>query len=163
MNRIMRITKSTIVLSIIFFVLSTLLFAQKSHTNSTKKAESEMVATFGAVPGIFKVLPDHLVANAWELFKDYGSPEAAIPAKYSQLISLAVASQIPCNYCVYAHTTQAKMFGATDAEIQEAIATAANTRYWSTISNGYNVPFDEFKKHWDEALAFVKKQKEAKK
>ena len=29
-------------------------------------------------------------------------PDAAIPAKFSELISLGVASQIPCNYCVYA-------------------------------------------------------------
>jgi len=163
MNKIMRVTKSIIVIITVFFMLSTSLSAQKIHTNAAKKAKSEMVATFGAVPGIFKGLPDHLVANAWELFKDYDSPEAAIPAKYSQLISLAVASQIPCNFCVYAHTTQAKMSGATDVEIKKAIATAANTRYWSTISNGYNVPFDEFKKHWDKTLVFMKKQKESKK
>ncbi len=163
MKKIMRIVKSHIVISIVFFVLSTPLFAQKSQSNETEKARSEMVATFGAVPGIFNNLPDHLVVSAWELFKDYDSPESAIPAKYSQLISLAVASQIPCDFCVYAHTTQAKMFGATNAEIQEAIATAANTRYWSTISNGYNVPFDEFKKHWDNTLAFMKKLREARK
>ena len=57
------------------------------------------------------------------------SPDAAIPAKYSQLIALGVASQIPCNCCVYAHTTMAKMLGATDKEIQEAVASAANIRH----------------------------------
>jgi len=162
MNKFTRLTRSAITVAIAVFVLSTSLFAQESHTDAAKKTEAEMVATFGAVPGIFKGLPDHLVASAWELFKDYDSPEAAIPAKYSQLIQLAVSSQIPCAYCVYAHTTMAKMHGATDAEIQEAVASAANTRYWSTISNGYNVPFDEFKKDWDKMMAFVKKQNENK-
>jgi len=57
------------------------------------------------------------------------SPDAAIPAKYSQLIALGVESQIPCNYCVYAHTTMAKILGATDKEIQEAVASAANIRH----------------------------------
>jgi AhpD family alkylhydroperoxidase len=143
------------------FVLSMPLLAQESE-DATKKAEAEMAATFGTVPKMFRVYPDHLRASAWEWFKAVGSPEAAIPAKYAELISLGVASQIPCAYCVYAHTTQAKMHGATDAEIQEAVASAANTRHWSTVLNGANVPFDEFKKEWDGIMAHIKKQQEAK-
>ena len=48
-------------------------------------------------------------------------------------------------------------------EHEAAIANAANTRYWSTVANGYNVPFDDFKKKWDKMLVFIKKQSEAKK
>ena len=88
------------------------------------------------------------------------SPDAAIPAKYAQLISLAVASQIPCNYCVYAHTTMAKMLGATEKEIQEAVANAANTRHWSTVMNGHDVDFEEFKTEWEKIVAHLKKQRE---
>jgi AhpD family alkylhydroperoxidase len=111
---------------------------------------------------MLKVYPDHLRASAWEWFKATKSPDAAIPAKYSELISLGVASQIPCSYCVYAHTTMAKMLGATDAEIQGAVASAANTRHWSTVLNGANVSLDEFMKEWDGILAHIKKQNEAK-
>ena len=136
--------------------------AQESHSHITMQAESEMKATFGTVPAMFKVLPDHLRASAWEWFKANGSPDAAIPAKYTQLIALGVASQIPCDYCVYAHTTQAKMHGATDAEIQEAVASASEVRYWSTVLNGNDVPFDEFKKEWDGILEYIKIQNEAK-
>jgi alkylhydroperoxidase/carboxymuconolactone decarboxylase family protein YurZ len=57
----------------------------------------------------------------------------------------------------------AKMLGATDAEIQEAVASAAGTRHWSTVLNGAGVDFEEFKKEWDGILAYVKKQAEAKK
>ena len=116
-----------------------------------------MKATFGTVPMMFKVYPDHLRASTWEWFKASTSPEAAIPAKYAELISLGVASQIPCDYCNYAHTTQAKMHGASEAEIQEAVASAANTRHWSTVLNGANVSFDDFKKEWDGILAHIKK------
>ena len=136
--------------------------AQESHSHAVMQAESEMKSTFGTVPAMFKVLPDHLRASAWEWFKASGSPDAAIPAKYTQLIALGVASQIPCDYCVYAHTTQAKMHGATDAEIQEAVASASETRYWSTVLNGNDVPIDEFKKEWDGILEYIKKQSEAK-
>ncbi len=161
MNLTMKLTKSVIVVSIAIFCMSTSLFAQ-SQSDATKKAEAEMEEALGTVPVMFKVLPDHLRASAWEWFKATQSPDAAIPAKYSELISLGVASQIPCNYCVYAHTTKAKMLGATDAEIKEAVASAAETRHWSTVLNGANVSFDEFKKEWDGILAHIKKQSEAK-
>ena len=162
MNKTMRLTRSAIAASIAIFVLSTSPLAQESQTDASEKAEAEMKAAFGTVPVMMKVYPDHLRAGAWEWFKATMSPDAAIPAKFSELISLGVASQIPCTYCVYAHTTMAKMLGATDAEIQGAIASAANTRHWSTVLNGANVPLDEFKKEWDGILAHIKKQSEAK-
>ena len=163
MNKTMRLTRSAIAVSIAVFVLSTSLLAQESQTDASKKAEAEMEATFGTVPVMMKVYPDHLRAGAWELFKATLSPDAAIPAKYSELISLGVASQIPCDYCVYAHTTMAKMLGATDAEIQGAVASAANTRHWSTVLNGAGVEFEEFKAEWDKILEHIKKQSAEKK
>lgn len=162
MNKTMKLTKSVIVVSIAIFCMSTSLFAQ-SQSDALKKAEADMEAAFGTVPLMFKVYPDHLRASAWEWFKAAQSPDAAIPAKYSELISLGVASQIPCTYCVYAHTTQAKMLGATDAEIQEAVASAANTRHWSTVLNGAGVEFEEFKAEWDKILEHIKKQSAEKK
>ena len=162
MNKTMRLTRSAIAASIAIFALSTSPLAQESQTDATKKAEAEMEAALGTVPVMMKVYPDHLRAGAWEWFKATMSPDAAIPAKFSELISLGVASQIPCTYCVYAHTTMAKMLGATDAEIQGAIASAANTRHWSTVLNGADVPLDDFKKEWDGILAHIKKQSEAK-
>lgn len=128
------------------------LTASDSNTEATQKAESEMKAAFGTVPIMMRVYPDHLRASAWAWFASTMSPESPIPPKYSELISLAVASQIPCDYCIYAHTTMAKMFGATDAEIQTAVAAAANTRHWSTVLNGAEVPLSEFKKEWDGIL-----------
>ncbi len=157
-----RLAISLIAVAVTFCVLSTSLFAQQSQTDATKKAEAEMEAAFGTVPVMMKALPEHLRAGAWEWFKATQSPDAPIPAKYSELISLGVASQIPCSYCVYAHTKMAKMLGATDAEIEQAVASAANTRHWSTILNGSDVSIEDFKKEWDGILAHIKKQNEAK-
>jgi AhpD family alkylhydroperoxidase len=162
MNETKKLVRGTSAILIAVFVLSTSLLAQESQTDAIKKAEAEMKAALGTVPVMMKVYPDHLRASAWEWFKATLSPDAAIPAKYSELIALGVASQIPCVYCVYAHTSKAKMLGATDAEIQGAVASAANSRHWSTVLNGANVPFDEFKKEWDGILAHIKKQSEAK-
>jgi AhpD family alkylhydroperoxidase len=162
MNQTIKLTKSVIVAAIAIYCMSTSLFAQ-SQSDATKKAEAEMKEAFGTVPLMLENYPDHLRASAWEWFKATQSPDAAIPAKYSELISLGVASQIPCNYCIYAHTTMAKMLGATDAEIQEAVASAANTRHWSTVLNGTGVEFEEFKAEWDKILEHIKKQSAEKK
>jgi AhpD family alkylhydroperoxidase len=62
------------------------------------------------------------------------NPAGALDGKTKQLIGLGVAAQIPCAYCVYAHTKAAKAAGATDAQIKEAIATAALVRFNSTMA-----------------------------
>jgi AhpD family alkylhydroperoxidase len=162
MNQTIKLTKSVIVVSIAIFCMSSSLFAQ-SQSDATKKAEAEMKEAFGTVPLMLENYPDHLRASAWEWFKATQKPDAAIPAKYSELISLGVASQIPCNYCIYAHTTMAKMLGATDAEIKGAVASAAGTRHWSTVLNGTGVEFEEFKAEWDKILEHIKKQSAEKK
>jgi AhpD family alkylhydroperoxidase len=162
MNKTTKLVRGTMAILIIAtFVLSMPLLSQESE-DASKKAEAEMTETFGTIPIMFKVYPDHMRASAWEWFKASMNPEAAIPAKYAELISLGVAAQIPCDYCVYAHTTQAKMHGATDAEIQQAVASAAHTRHWSTILNGTDVSFEKFKKEWDGILEHIKKQSDAK-
>jgi AhpD family alkylhydroperoxidase len=79
--------------------------------------------------------------------------KGALDGKTKQLIALGVAAQIPCQYCVYAHTAMAKKAGATDAEIKEAIAAAAVTREWSTVLNGTAYDMASFKKQIDASLA----------
>lgn len=162
MNRTMNLSTRVMTVCVAVLLASTPLLAQESQTDATKKAEAEMEAALGTVPVMMKVYPEHLRASAWKWFAATMSPDAPIPAKYSELISLAVASQIPCTYCIYAHTTMAKMLGATDAEIQAAVASAANTRHWSTVLNGADVDLDEFKKEWDGILAHLAKQSEGK-
>jgi AhpD family alkylhydroperoxidase len=144
----------TAVLSVL--VISTTLIAQESKSDDWTKAQEEMKTMFGDVPVMFNKLPSHVRASAWEWFKSMNNPITAIPPKYGELMGLAVASQIPCHYCVYAHTTMAKMLGATDDEIQEAVSKGAEVRHWSTILNGNQVDFEEFKKEWDGMLEFVK-------
>lgn len=82
-----------------------------------------------------------------------GNPDGQIPAKYRELIALGVAAQIPCTYCAYAHTAFAKANGATDAEVQEAIAYAGEVRLWSTILNGNQYNLESFQNDIDGILA----------
>ena len=103
--------------------------------------------TLGMVPGFFKVFPQSGIAGAWDEFKTVQlNPNTALDGKTKQLIGLAVAAQIPCQYCIWADTNDARQAGASDEEIGEAVAMAGLTRNWSTLFNGLQVDFDQFKK-----------------
>ena len=123
-----------------------------------KKAIQEITETFGTVPVMFEVFPKYALSGAWENFKQLSSPNSLIPPKYRELLQLAVAAQIPCQYCIYFHTAAAKSFGATEEEIQEAVAQGAQTRHWSMILQGNMVNFEEFKKEFDTAMKYMSAQ-----
>jgi AhpD family alkylhydroperoxidase len=67
-----------------------------------------------------------------------------LSAKHKALIELGVAAQIPCTYCVLYSTEFAKMQGATEAELTEAVAIASFTREMSTMLNGMRTDAAQF-------------------
>ena len=113
------------------------------------KAKSEMQEMFGTVPVFFEVFPEHALPGVWEYFKQLNNPKGDIPPKYRELMQLAVASQIPCEYCVYFHTAAAEAYGATENELREAVAHGAFTRHWSTILQGNDVDISAFEQEVD--------------
>ncbi|MEN8124678.1 MAG: carboxymuconolactone decarboxylase family protein [Bacteroidota bacterium] len=124
-------------------------------TKAYEKAKSEIIEQFGAIPPHFDAYPKNALAGAWENFKQINGPESKIPPKYKELIQLAVASQIPCDYCVFYHTESAKAFGATNEEIKEAVAHGAQTRQWSMILQGAQIDFEKFKVGMDEMMKYM--------
>lgn len=115
---------------------------QTAHAATLKEIEG----AFGQVPVFMKQYPPAALAGAWAQYKGLHGPDAAIPAKYKSLISLAVAAQIPCAYCIAMDTQSARKAGATDKEIHEAIAVAALTRHWSAVFYGMQVDLAQFKR-----------------
>lgn len=143
----------TAILVIPVFLISLSLNAQDNA--AYEKAKSEIQETFGTFPSWFQVFPKYAMPGVWESFKQLNSPDAKIPAKYKELIQLAVAAQIPCVYCVYFHTAAAKANGATDDEIQEAIAHGAETRHWSMILQGNQIDYEKFKAEFDGIMKYM--------
>ena len=138
---------------------STLLAMAPARTEdaSASAAYKDIQATLGSVPDMFKTLPDVAVAGAWAEIKGVQlNPKTALDGKTKELLGLAVASQIPCQYCIYFHTIAAKADGASDEEIKEAVAMAAIVRHWSTMLNGSQVDLATFKKQTDDLFAAVK-------
>ena len=109
-------------------------------------ALKDMTQLLGAPPEFLKRFPEAARAGAWREFRDVElNPRARCSNKLKELTGLAVAAQIPCRYCVIAHTEFAKLAGATDAEINEAIGMAALTRNLSTMLNGLQVDEVQFR------------------
>jgi AhpD family alkylhydroperoxidase len=110
----------------------------------------DVAQTLGMAPDFLKRFPDVARAGAWREMKEVQmNPATALSGKYKELVGLAVASQVPCRFCIIAHTEFARLNGATDAEISEAIAMASLTRNLSTMPNGLQVDEAQFRKDID--------------
>lgn len=117
----------------------------------------EIESMFGLVPVMFKALPDDTLEMEWNLFKKVQIEEGPIPNKYRELIGVAVAAATKCRYCSFFHTELAKLNGATEAEIGDALHFAKTVTGWSTYVNGLQIDFDRFRKEVLEACEHVRK------
>ena len=93
--------------------------------------------------------PEHALKQVLSANDALVGDEAKLDAKTRELIALGVAAQIPCIYCVYVHNKKARMNGATEAEVREAVAASAHVRHWSTVLNGMAYDFEAFKAEVD--------------
>jgi AhpD family alkylhydroperoxidase len=109
-----------------------------------------------APPFLKAMEPKAAVNSSWQEWMAVFNPHGALDGKTKELIGLAVAAQIPCQYCVYAHTLGARHAGATDEQIKEAIAASGLVRKMSTEFNGNQYDMAEFKKQIDAVYAEMK-------
>ena len=121
-----------------------------------QQAINEIKESFGFVPSFFKLIPDDYLASEWDLQKRLTLEETLIPNKYKELIGLGIAAATRCRYCTYYHTEIAKLFGATEEEIEETMHVAKQVGGWSTYINGMQLDYEEFKQEIDRAVEHVK-------
>ena len=120
------------------------------------EVHADIRETLGLVPEFFAEVPDTLIETEWTSFKNLVFAETAIPNKYKELIGLAVSGATRCKYCTYFHTESARLFGATDEEINEAALVAKNTMGWSTYLNTRQFDYDRFKAEFDQIATHVR-------
>jgi AhpD family alkylhydroperoxidase len=120
--------------------------ARAAEPTAPETARADIQKTFGFVPQFFLRLPEAALPGTWEEMETLQlSPATALPGKVKELIGLAVAAQVPCRYCTYAHTEFARLNGASEAELGEAVAMAGITRHWSTFLNGIQTDETKFR------------------
>ena len=123
---------------------------------SRSDVHQEMKEMFGTVISFVDQIPDEFIDAEWDLIKRVQFGETLIPNKYKELIGLAVAAVTRCRYCTLFHTEAAKLFGATDGEVEEAVHYTKLVAGWSTYINGLQVNYEEFAKEVAQVAAYVR-------
>jgi AhpD family alkylhydroperoxidase len=121
----------------------------------------EIEGMFGLVPSMFKSIPDSSLELEWQLFKRVQFDEGPIPNKYRELIGVAISAVTKCRYCSLFHTEIAKLNGATEAEIEDAIHYAKSSAGWSTYINGIQLDYEKFKKEVLQACEHARSMKKS--
>jgi AhpD family alkylhydroperoxidase len=120
--------------------------------------EREMEEMLGAVPAVLDRVPDELVDAEWELLKRARFGETLIPMRCKELIGVAVAAALRCPYGVRLHTEFARLHGATDAEVAEAVHFAGLVAAWSTQMAGLQVNTADFAAEVDGTVRHLARQ-----
>jgi AhpD family alkylhydroperoxidase len=115
----------------------------------------DMREALGIVPSFFKRVPDKELEEDWTLFKKLQLAEGAIPTKYRHLIGIGISAATRCRYCTFFHTEAARLLGASDEEIEEAMHFAKESTGWSTYLNGMQVDLEQFKKVTRQIVEYV--------
>jgi AhpD family alkylhydroperoxidase len=129
--------------------------------SSREQIYAEMTQMFGLVPSFFKLVPDNSLELEWRLFKIVQFDEGPIPNKYRELIGIGISAITKCEYCIQYHTEVARLNGATDAEIEDAVHYAKSSAGWSAYLNGMQVDKQQFADELAQVAAYVRGQAEA--
>ncbi|MFI6446638.1 carboxymuconolactone decarboxylase family protein [Kitasatospora sp. NPDC050543] len=125
-------------------------------TVNRAEVEAEIKETLGLVPHFFARIPTELLGPEWEIFKRIELGETLIPNKYKELIGVGLHAETKCHYCSLFHTEAAKLFGATDEEIQEAVHYAKASLGWSAYINGMQEDYDQFAAELAQVVDYVR-------
>jgi AhpD family alkylhydroperoxidase len=118
---------------------------------------TQIEEVFGLVPSMFRAVPDSSLEAEWELFRRVQLEDGPIPNKYRELIGVAISAVTKCRYCAFFHTELAKLNGATEAEIEDAVHYAKSSTGWSAYVNGLQLDYDEFKAEVLQACEHVRR------
>lgn len=129
-------------------------------TQNRSAIENEMKEMLGLVPAFMQSIPDRFIEQEWELFKQIELGETHIPNKYKELMGIGIHSETKCRYCTLFHTEAARLFGATEEEIQEAVHYAKTTLGWSAYLNGMQIDYEQFKTELERVSEHIKRQQQ---
>lgn len=122
------------------------------------EVHAEMKEMFGTVIGFVDQIPDEFIAEEWDVMKRLQFGETLIPNRYKELIGLGIAAATRCRYCTLFHTEAAKLFGASDEEVQEAVHYGKLVSGWSFYLNGLRVDEHDFADEVRRVVEYVRAQ-----
>jgi AhpD family alkylhydroperoxidase len=134
--------------------------AEQGGSAEMSRAEiyAEMKETLGLVPTFMKSIPDSTLGLEWELMKRVQMAPGPIPNKYRELIGVAVSAATKCEYCAHFHTEFARLNGATEEEIEDALHYTKSTTGWSTYINGSQADIELFRAEVNAIVEYLRRK-----
>jgi len=118
----------------------------------------EIEETMGEVPGIFKKLSDRSLEIEYQTMKLMQGRRTVIPQKYLELIGLGIAAARSSRYGVLWHREMAKAFGATEAEVEEALYFTKGSIGWNAYIDGLDYDYGDYKKEVRSVAEHMRRQ-----
>jgi AhpD family alkylhydroperoxidase len=123
-----------------------------------EEAYRDINKKMGLVPSWLRRVPESSLGLEWQLLERVEMEPGPIPQKYRELIGLAVAAVTRCPYCTFWHTEMARLQGAEEAEIEDALQFAKSTTGWSNYIHGLQTDLGHFKEEVLEICEHLRSQ-----
>jgi alkylhydroperoxidase/carboxymuconolactone decarboxylase family protein YurZ len=101
-------------------------------------------------------MPDSTIELSWELVKRTQFEKGAIPHKYRELMGLAICTATRDHYGIWNFTETARLFGASEEEIEETVRYATVLPGLMTYAEGLQTSFAHFREQVGEAVKHYK-------
>ena len=128
---------------------------------SYEETLADIEDTMGIVPGFMAAIPEDALVHEWPVFKQYTLGESVFSPKERELMELAVAATLKCQYCQAFHKGAAELHGATEAELAEVAVLAGLTARWSSMIHAQHYDYDTFVEEFGRIGAFLQEQQAA--
>ncbi|MFC4990242.1 MULTISPECIES: carboxymuconolactone decarboxylase family protein [Saliphagus] len=108
------------------------------------ETRTEIEESFGFVPGYLEALPEGDLVTEWPNMRHFLFEESALEPKTRELVGLAVAAAIGCEYCRHFHRGAARLHGATEDELAELSFLASYTPRYSALIQAQDYDLETF-------------------
>ncbi|WP_255171523.1 carboxymuconolactone decarboxylase family protein [Natrononativus amylolyticus] len=112
---------------------------------SYEETVTDIENTFGILPGYLGALPEQDLVNEWPNLKRFLFGETELDPKIRELVGLAVAAAIGCEFCRHFHRGAAQLHGATDEELAELSFLASYTPRYSALIQAQDYDIETFR------------------
>ena len=119
---------------------------------------TEIEDTFGIMPGYLEALPEQDLINEWPNLERFMFGAGEINPKQRELVGLAVAAAIGCEFCRHFHKGAAQLHGATDEELAEISFVASYTPRYSALIQAQDYDVDQFKQEVETIAGHLQEQ-----
>jgi AhpD family alkylhydroperoxidase len=124
----------------------------------SRDTETELEQYLGQVPSFIEALADPAADHSWGIMRDLELEETELSGREKALVGVGAAAAIQCPYCIHFHREEAKLEGASETELKEAINVASTVRYFSTVLHGAEIEMDDFVEETAEIVEHVEAQ-----